>query len=169
MYCRNCGKPLTAPSEFCPNCGARPYAGVTFCSNCGSQTDPLAGVCLKCGTRLSTLAPDVSAKSRTVLVLLAFFLGTFGAHRFYAGRTKSAIGMLVLPILGIAAYAVFVGVMMAGATTGADDATFFIATALVMVPAGMLWMAAGVWMLIDLVLTIIGKFRDRDGKFISQW
>lgn len=169
MYCRNCGKPVTGLPEFCPGCGARPHAGSTFCSNCGSQTDPLAEVCLKCGARLSRLAPDISSKSRTVLVLLAYFLGIFGAHRFYAGRTRSAVIMLVLPILGIIAYAAFVGAMMAGAITGTDDTAFFITTALVMVPAGMLWMAAAIWSLIDLIFAVIGKFRDRDGKLISQW
>ncbi|MGY3406118.1 TM2 domain-containing membrane protein YozV [Bradyrhizobium sp. GM5.1] len=29
-------------------------------------------------------------------MLLAFFLGSFGAHRFYAGRPGSAIAMLLL-------------------------------------------------------------------------
>ncbi|WGK69818.1 TM2 domain-containing protein [Candidatus Haliotispira prima] len=34
---------------------------------------------------------DVSPKSRLVAVLLSWFLGYFGVHRFYLGRTKSAI------------------------------------------------------------------------------
>lgn len=37
-------------------------------------------------------------KSRTVLFLLAFFLGCFGAHRFYAGKPGSAIAMLLLTL-----------------------------------------------------------------------
>lgn len=36
-----------------------------------------------------------SDKSRTVALALALLLGVFGAHRFYAGRTASAILMLV--------------------------------------------------------------------------
>jgi len=36
----------------------------------------------------------MSDKSRTVDALLCFFLGVFGAHRFYEGKTKSAILML---------------------------------------------------------------------------
>lgn len=35
-----------------------------------------------------------SDKSRTVALALALLLGVFGAHRFYAGRTASAILML---------------------------------------------------------------------------
>lgn len=37
-----------------------------------------------------------SKKSRAVAFLLSFFLGAFGAHRFYAGRGGSAIAMLIL-------------------------------------------------------------------------
>lgn len=40
-------------------------------------------------------------KNMVVAYLLWFFLGAFGGHRFYLGKTKSAIGMLVLFILGI--------------------------------------------------------------------
>jgi len=36
----------------------------------------------------------MSDKSRTVDALLCFFLGVFGAHRFYEGKTGSAILML---------------------------------------------------------------------------
>ena len=36
-----------------------------------------------------------SPKSRTVALLLAFFLGVFGAHRFYVGKTTSAVFQLI--------------------------------------------------------------------------
>jgi TM2 domain-containing membrane protein YozV len=35
-----------------------------------------------------------SPRSRTVTLVLGFFLGFFGAHRFYVGRTRSAIFQL---------------------------------------------------------------------------
>ncbi len=36
-----------------------------------------------------------SPKSRTVALLLAVFLGVFGAHRFYVGKTSSAVLQLI--------------------------------------------------------------------------
>ena len=36
-----------------------------------------------------------SDKSRTVALLLAFFLGMFGGHRFYAGRPETGALMLI--------------------------------------------------------------------------
>ena len=41
---------------------------------------------------------ETSTKSRTATFLLAFFLGTFGIHRFYVGKTGSGIAMLLLTI-----------------------------------------------------------------------
>jgi TM2 domain-containing membrane protein YozV len=43
---------------------------------------------------------DANKKSAGVSFLLLIFLGGFGAHRFYLGHTGSAIGQLLLWILG---------------------------------------------------------------------
>jgi len=40
----------------------------------------------------------ISSKSRLGAALLAFFLGVFGAHRFYANKTGTGVVMLVLSI-----------------------------------------------------------------------
>jgi TM2 domain-containing membrane protein YozV len=37
----------------------------------------------------------VSDKSRLAVTLFAFFLGIFGAHRWYLGKTGTAIAMLL--------------------------------------------------------------------------
>lgn len=46
---------------------------------------------------------QVSLKSKNIMVgyLLAVFLGVFGAHRFYYGKTSSAIIMLVLGLFSL--------------------------------------------------------------------
>jgi len=41
---------------------------------------------------------NISEKSRTATFFLSFFLGTFGIHRFYVGKTGSAIAMLLLTL-----------------------------------------------------------------------
>ena len=52
---------------------------------------------------MAQIPTDISSKSRLVTALLAWFLGPFGAHRFYVGKTGSAIVMLVLTITVIGA------------------------------------------------------------------
>jgi len=39
--------------------------------------------------------PQVSEKKRLVALLLCFFLGCFGAHRFYAGKIGTGIAQLL--------------------------------------------------------------------------
>ncbi|MEL0537287.1 TM2 domain-containing protein [Staphylococcus debuckii] len=39
------------------------------------------------------------AKQPTIAYVLWFFLGTLGVHRFYFGKTGSAIGMIALTLL----------------------------------------------------------------------
>ena len=144
MFCRNCGKELTGSPEFCMNCGAKPMAGTSFCPGCGAPTVPLAEICVKCGTRVAKeLAGDISPKSRLATTLLAFFLGEFGAHRFYVGKNGTAIVMLLLGIVGLATMWLFVGYV------------FLI--------------AVGIWAFVDFIVAVVGSMRDKDGKLIQKW
>lgn len=54
---------------------------------------------------------EVSRRSKDTLiaVLLWLFLGAIGGHRFYLGRTNSAITMLVLTVVGWATTWLLVG------------------------------------------------------------
>ncbi len=49
-------------------------------------------------------------KSTLVAYLLWFFFGGLGAHRFYLGRTGSAIAMLALAVIGVLTFAVIIGI-----------------------------------------------------------
>ena len=51
-------------------------------------------------------------KSTAVAYLLWAFLGGLGAHRFYLGRTGSAVGQLLLFVLGWLLLAVMVGLVL---------------------------------------------------------
>lgn len=52
---------------------------------------------------------DAAKKSLPVSYILWWFLGTFGAHRFYMGRTNSAIAMLVITLVSIPLTLVVIG------------------------------------------------------------
>lgn len=58
----------------------------------------------------ATMYYDANKKSGLVAYLLWFFLGMFGAHRFYLGSTGPAIAQLVITLVSIALTALLVGV-----------------------------------------------------------
>ncbi len=62
--------------------------------------------------QMSGPAPVTSSeKSPLVAFLLWFFLGGFGAHRFYFGKTGSAFGMIGLCIASVVLTAVVIGLV----------------------------------------------------------
>ncbi len=52
---------------------------------------------------------DIKKKSMVLAYLFWLFLGSFGAHRFYLGRTGSAIVMLCLSLVSSVLTVVFIG------------------------------------------------------------
>lgn len=52
---------------------------------------------------------DALKKSTTTAYILWFFFNIFGAHRFYAGRTGSAITMLVMSLLSFPLMLIAIG------------------------------------------------------------
>lgn len=71
MFCNTCGAQIADNSKFCPSCGA-PVKGATNSND-----------------------SSVSRKSRLVALLLCWFLGVLGIHRFYVSRHISAIFMIL--------------------------------------------------------------------------
>jgi TM2 domain-containing membrane protein YozV len=92
----------------------------------------------------------VSTKSRLVAGLLCFFFGTIGAHRFYTGKIGTAIAQLVLFIFGYAI--VFAGVEA--------EALRAVGTVVLSV--------AGIWVFIDFIMILVGKFKDKNGLRLKQ-
>jgi TM2 domain-containing membrane protein YozV len=110
-----------------------------WCSN-----NVLTEICVKCGARVATkLAWDISSESRLAATLLARFLRMFGAHRFYVGKTGTAVVMLLLGIAGVA-------------------------TAWILVGAPLL-VAVGIWPFVDFIMAATRHMRDNEGKLIQKW
>lgn len=103
--------------EVYPNGNApQPYQnglqpGMKFCKFCGQQIPMEAVLCVKCGRQVEqlqgvpTVNPQVvinnapqpvvyrggTPKNKWVAFFLCFFLGTFGAHRFYEGKVGTGL------------------------------------------------------------------------------
>jgi TM2 domain-containing membrane protein YozV len=52
------------------------------------------------------------SKNATIAILLAFFLGAFGAHQFYMGRPGLGVTMLLITVFGIPLSFIGIGVVM---------------------------------------------------------
>ena len=83
----------------------------------------------------------LSDKSKAVAAILAFFLGTLGIHRFYLGKTGSAVAMLVLTILGWITSLFIIGLFIV--------------------------LAVAIWGLVDFICILCGKMTDSQGRQLS--
>ena len=94
------------------------------------------------------------AKDKTTAALFCFFLGGVSAHRFYVGKVRSALAQAALSVVGsivlFASFMVTVADPMADSTGGS-------------VVGLLLIMFAGVWILTDFVMILLGRFTDGKG------
>ena len=123
-----------------------PAQGMIFCATCGEQIAFNAPTCVKCGAPNAAVAGQTSNSSMIVAALLCFFLGGFGAHRFYAGRITSGILMLVILI---------------------------VTAVIAMIPvinlvSPVLALILSVWVLVDFIRILIGSFKDGQGLSLKR-
>ena len=69
-----------------------------FCSKCGKEINDEAVICIGCGCAVNQPKKEMNDNRGVITVLLCWFLGIFGAHRFYTGHTT--IGIIQLLTLG---------------------------------------------------------------------
>jgi hypothetical protein len=114
MYCRNCGNEVSEKAIMCVACGTPPKAGNKFCYNCKAETAPNAAICMKCGVGLKN-GEGINGEGKDWLttLLLCFFLGAFGVHRFYTKHTGIGVAqLLTLGGCGIWALVDFIMILM---------------------------------------------------------
>lgn len=83
-FCRNCGARVKDGDFFCQSCGAS--LGVSESSSGQSRQGPTVN-----NYYVSNQANVSSVKSRLVALLLCFFVGALGIHRFYVGKVGTGI------------------------------------------------------------------------------
>ena len=102
-----------------------------FCIECGEIINTKAEICPKCGVRqptsyIKTAEQKTKENKWLITLLLCWFLGVFGVHRFYTGHI--GIGVIQLLTLG----------------------------------------GCGIWAFIDLIIIIVGNYKDADGNPITN-
>jgi TM2 domain-containing membrane protein YozV len=141
MFCSNCGKENPNTAKFCAGCG-KPIAEAAAPAAAPAQQTIINMAPPPQAAYAAPAATGISPKSKTAAALLAFFLGSLGIHRFYAGKVGTGIVILLLSIIGYATLTFTVG-------------AFVLA-------------AVGLWVLIDFIMILMGKFKDKNGLLIKK-
>jgi TM2 domain-containing membrane protein YozV len=107
-YCFSCGSPIKKAAEICPKCGVNQnsrgniMATDVYCTSCGKSIKKEAATCPFCGVMQATVTtgypPGYVPKNWTTALLLLLFLGPVGAHRFYVGKTGTAILTILVTV-----------------------------------------------------------------------
>lgn len=85
---------------------------------------------------------NISPKSRIVALMLCLFLGPIGVHRFYVGRVKSGIMVILVSIVALIITAISLGSM-----------------------TGLLYL----WTILDFIFILAGKFKDKRKLPVKKW
>ncbi len=87
MFCSNCGKEISEKAVICPNCGVP----TELYRKDAQQAPNINIVNTNTNTNVASTVLAYKHKSKWVALLLCLFLGYFGAHRFYVGKTGTGI------------------------------------------------------------------------------
>jgi TM2 domain-containing membrane protein YozV len=163
-FCSNCGGALTPGSAFCDNCGTPVPGSQQPASQAYTPPPPVQPPAYQPPPQPTYAPPpeqppyaapsgpplhqpqaavgNVSPKSKTTLALLTFFVGVFGAHKFYIGKPRVGLVILVWFIVGEVV-----------ASAGGPY---------------ILTLPLGIWVFVDWIRALQGKVKDKDGLLIAK-
>lgn len=136
-----------------------------ICKSCGKQINNDFNVCPYCGAKVeenilnetisNNLENQKSEKSWVVCLLLLLFFGYIYIYKFYVGKVLEGF---IAWIIGIAAI-VFCIIGM----VYMDD------NGILIFILGLLFAAIYcLWLIIDFFAILIGKFKDKEGKYVVR-
>ncbi len=101
MYCKNCGETINANQAICVKCGVKVGDGTSYCANCGATVSPTADVCMNCGVAIKKGRADgeLNGQDKIVMLLICFFLGGLGIHKFMMGETKKGVFKIIMSFI----------------------------------------------------------------------
>ena len=88
------------PTKFCKHCGQKIAEAAVICPHCGCQVEEIKKSSdqqqiiinnSNVNTNVNNNGRGGRAKNKWVALLLCFFLGVVGAHKFYEGRIGTGI------------------------------------------------------------------------------
>ena len=101
--------PPAQPGKFCQHCGAAIPVDAVVCTNCGRQVSDISQqtpqvVINNTNTNTNTNTNSMAGgfgrpKNKWVALLLCFFFGFLGVHKFYEG--KAGMGVLYIFTMGL--------------------------------------------------------------------
>lgn len=108
-------------TKFCKHCGAKIPEDAVICTNCGRQVEQIRETPAQpsivinnsnnnTNTNIAGSPDSRREKNKWVAFLLCFFLGIFGAHKFYEG--KAGMGILYLFTGGLCGIGVLVDLIV---------------------------------------------------------
>ncbi|WP_315326399.1 TM2 domain-containing protein [Treponema socranskii] len=99
----------------------------------------------------------IQLKSRTTALLLCLFLGWSGAHKFYVGRIKGGLFLLICFIFYIA----ITTLSDIFNTSNSREEIYLLVIPCLLIISFIV--------IIDFFKILLGKFRDNDGLLIKNW
>lgn len=183
-FCKHCGKQISEDFKLCPYCGEKVEEEILeiSCQFCGKTIKSDFKVCPYCGNNPNHKREnyntenranyysnnyEVSSKSGIACSILCLFLGGFGVHRFYAGRIISAVILLLLTSIGIVLSIINIVYNYNGINIFFDNIFDSVLFLFVTFIGLFISISTVIWTKIDIVLIILGKFKDSKGRYIK--